>query len=176
MFDWFSKESDDAISQLKQDHDKVKDLFDEFEKAESRPAKLSVARKAIAELRIHAALEEEIFYPAVRKHVESDIMNESDEEHHVIKVLIAELDEMNGKGDHYEAKFNVLAENVVHHIKEEEDDMLPEARRLGIDYDELGQVMLRRRKELKSEGVPATPEQSMVAKSAKPRPKKGKAA
>ncbi len=150
MFDWFTTESDDAISQLKQDHDKVKDLFEKFENAEGGAAKKSIAKKALAELKIHAALEEEIFYPTVRKYIESDIMNEADEEHHVAKVLIAELEKMDGKGDHFEAKFTVLAENVRHHIKEEESEMLPEARRLGIDYDELGRQMLRRREELES--------------------------
>src|SRR6266849_76015 len=104
MFDWFTTESDDAISQLKQDHDKVKDLFDKFESAERGAAKKSLAKKALEELKIHAALEEEIFYPAVRKYIESETMNEADEEHHVAKVLIAELEKMDGKGDHFEAK------------------------------------------------------------------------
>jgi len=150
MFDWFFTESDDAISQLKRDHDKVKDLFNEFESAGSRATKRSIARKALAELKIHSDIEEEIFYPTVRQYIESDIMNEADEEHHIAKVLIAELEEMDGRGDHFDAKFAVLAENVRHHIKEEESEMLPEARRLGIDYDELGQQMLRRREELES--------------------------
>jgi hypothetical protein len=169
MFDWFTTESDDAISQLKQDHDKVKDLFDKFESAERAAAKKSLAKKALEELKIHAALEEDIFYPAVRKYIESEIMNEADEEHHVARVLIAELEKMDGKGDHFEAKFTVLAENVRHHIKEEESEMFPEARRLGIDYDDLGQVMLRRRQELEAKGVPAAPEEKLVAKTTKSR-------
>ena len=190
MFDWFSKDSDDAISQLKQDHDKVKDLFDQFEKAESRIVKKSIAKQALTELKIHSTLEEEIFYPAVRKQVETKIMNEADEEHHVAKVLIAELEEMNGHGDHYDAKFVVLAENVRHHIKEEEGEMLPEARRLEIDFEKLGQEMMRRRKQLKAKGVPAAAEKAMVAgkrrmadspakaahRTAKARPKKRSAA
>src|SRR5882724_7585907 len=139
-----------AISILKKDHGTVKDLFEKFENAESSAEKERIIAKAVNELKIHAVIEEEIFYPTVRKHIESDIMNEADEEHHVAKVLIAELEEMDGKGDHFEAKFTVLAENVRHHIKEEESEMLPEGRRLGIDYDDLGQVMLRRRKELES--------------------------
>src|SRR5437868_6748771 len=153
MFEWLSSDSDDAISQLKEDHDKVKSLFDEFEKANGRAAKRSIARQAIAELKIHAALEEEIFYPAVRAQLETQVMNEADEEHHVAKVLIAELEKMDGRGDHYDAKFVVLAENVRHHIKEEEGEMLPEARRLEIDFEELGQEMLRRRKQLMGKSV-----------------------
>jgi len=110
-----------AIALLKKDHDTVKGLFDKFEKAESRPAKTKIVTQALAELKTHAAIEEEIFYPAVRKPVGNDIMNEADEEHHVAKVLIAELEEMDGHEDHYDAKFTVLAENVRHHIKEEEN-------------------------------------------------------
>src|SRR5690349_11671706 len=104
------------------DHDKVKDLFDQFEKSDSSAGKERIITAAIEELKIHAVIEEEIFYPAVRKHVGKDIMNEADEEHHVARVLIAELDRGRG-GDHREAKFQVLAESVRHHIKEEESEM-----------------------------------------------------
>ncbi len=89
-----------AISILKKDHDTVKDLFEKFEKAESSTEKERIITKAVNELKIHAAIEEEIFYPTVRKHVGSDLMNEADEEHHVAKVLIAELD-LNGGGGSY---------------------------------------------------------------------------
>ena len=109
-----------AISILKKDHDTVKDLFEQFEKAESSTEKERIITKAVNELKIHAAIEEESFYPTVRKHVGSDLMNEADEEHHVAKVLIAELDLNGGGGDHRMAKFTVLAESVRHHIKEEE--------------------------------------------------------
>ena len=71
----------------------------------------------------------------------------------VVKVLIAELEKMDGRGDHYDAKFVVLAENVRHYIKEEEGEMLPEARRLEIDFEKLGQEMLLRRKQLMGKGV-----------------------
>ena len=86
-----------AISILKKDHETVKELFDKFEKAESAAEKERIIAKAVTELKIHAAIEEEIFYPTVRKHVGTDIMNEADEEHHVARVLIAELD-LNGGG------------------------------------------------------------------------------
>jgi hypothetical protein len=162
MFDWFSKDSSDAISQLKQDHDRVKDLFDQFEKEEGKAGKKKIVKQALTELKIHSTLEEEIFYPAVRKELEMKVMNEADEEHHVAKVLIAELEQMDGRGDHYDAKFTVLAENVRHHIKEEEREMLPEARRLEIDFEELGEVMMRRRKELMRKGTPKVAEEAMV--------------
>lgn len=165
MFDLFSKDSKNAIDILKQDHDTVKDLFDEFKKAESRPAKKNIVHRALLELKVHAALEEEIFYPAVRKQIETKIMNEADEEHHVAKVLIAELEDMDGHEDHYDAKFQVLSENVRHHIKEEEGDMLPKAKGLDIDYDALGEKMLRRKEQLMAKGVPRVGEEDMVAAS-----------
>src|SRR5690606_27729554 len=116
-----------AIRILKDDHKKVKDFFTQFESATRRSQKKKIVAQAIAALKIHAALEEDIFYPAVRKAVGKDIMTEADEEHHVAKVLIAELEEMDGSEAHYDAKFKVLAESVRHHIKEEEGKMLPKA-------------------------------------------------
>jgi len=158
MFDWFSKDSDDAVSLLKRDHDTVKELFDEFEKAKQKAAKKKIVAKALTELKVHAAIEEEIFYPAVRAALDHDMMNEADEEHHVAKVLIAELEKMTGKEDHYDAKFTVLAENIRHHIKEEESDMLPKAKRLPIDLDALGARMLERKQDLLTNGIPAVAE------------------
>src|SRR5688572_7900885 len=127
----------DAIELLKEDHKKVKDLFEQFEKADGKAQKKSVADMALRELNLHAAVEEEIFYPAVRPDLEEEIMNEADEEHHVAKVLIAELEGMDGGESHYEAKFLVLAENVKHHIKEEEGEMLPEAKKTDVDFEAL---------------------------------------
>ena len=154
-----------AISILKKDHDTVKDLFEKFEKAESSAEKERIIAKAVNELKIHAVIEEEIFYPTVRKHVGSEIMNEADEEHHVAKVLIAELDQNRGGGDHREAKFTVLAESVRHHIKEEENEMMPKAKDLDIDFEALGQKMLDRKAELKEDGVPKDAEHAMVAQA-----------
>jgi len=84
-------------------------------------------------------------------------MNEADEEHHVATVLITELEEMDGRGDHFDAKFNVLAENVRHHIKEEESEMLPKAQGLDIDFVKLGQRMLHRREQLLATGARKKP-------------------
>jgi hemerythrin superfamily protein len=151
-----------AIAVIMKDHDTVKDLFDKFEKAEGAE-KERIISHAVRELKIHALIEEEIFYPTVRKHVGPDIMNEADEEHHVAKVLIAELDRDGRGDDHRHAKFTVLAESVRHHIKEEEGEMLPKAKSLDIDFERLGQQMLARKKELKADGIPPDAEHSMVA-------------
>ena len=152
-----------AISILIKDHDRVKDLFDRFEKSESAPEKQRIIKEALSELKIHAVIEEEIFYPAVRKYVEKDLMNEADEEHHVARVLIAELDQDARANDHREAKFTVLAESVRHHIKEEEGEMLPKAKSAELDFEVLGREMLDRKKELKKRGVPPDAEHAMIA-------------
>ena len=92
-------------------------------------------------------------------------MSQADEEHHVAKVLIAELDLNRGGVDHREAKFTVLAESVRHHIKEEENEMLPKAKELDIDFEALGQKMLDRKKVLKEDGIPKDAEHFMVAQA-----------
>ena len=154
-----------AIAILMIDHDAVKDLFDRFEKATSTAVKEKIIRQAVTELKIHAVVEEEIFYPAVRKHVGEKLMNEADEEHHVAKVLIAELDREAQPDDHRDAKFTVLAENVHHHIKEEEGEMLPKAKELNIDFEALGQQLLDRKAQLMDNGVPDDAEHRMVGKT-----------
>ena len=154
-----------AISILLKDHDAVKALFDRFEKAKNRSEKEQILQDALVQLKIHATIEEEIFYPAVRAHVGDDLMNEADEEHHVARVLIAELDNGTPADDHRYAKFTVLSENVRHHIKEEEDDVLPKARETKIDFTALGERMLDRKSTLNSKGIPTDAEHAMVAAS-----------
>jgi len=163
MFDFLT--TNPALALLKKDHDTVKGLFEEFEKAEGRPLKKKIVGQALTELKVHAAIEEELFYPAVRKPVGKDIMNEADEEHHVAKVLIAELEEMDGREGHYDAKFTVLAENVRHHIKEEESELFPKVKDSNIDFEALSKAMLQRKQTLLAQGVPAVAEEAMVAGS-----------
>ena len=162
MFDWLLPEKH-AIAILKKDHDNVKGLFDQFEKIKSPITKEKIIDQAVTALKIHAVLEEEIFYPTVRAHVGRKLMNEADEEHHVAKVLIAELDQGSRQDDHRHAKFTVLAESVRHHIREEENEMLPKAKELDIDFEALGRRMLERKKELQKEGIPPDAEHEMVA-------------
>ena len=163
MFDWMLPEKH-AIAILKKDHDTVKELFERFEKTDSSAEKEKIIARAVDELKLHAVIEEEIFYPSVRKHVGKDLMNEADEEHHVARVLIAELD-ANAAPDHRHAKFTVLAESVRHHIKEEETEMLPKAKELDINFEALGQQMLARKKALKKNGIQRDAEHAMLAKA-----------
>lgn len=146
----------DPVSLLKDDHKAVKALFDTFEQAKSDPPKKKAARKALIELKVHAAIEEEIFYPAFDKQLKNeeahDIMLEAEEEHHVVHVLIAELDKMPDDHEHFDAKFTVLAENVRHHIKEEETEMLPKAAKMPAELlGRLGEQMDRRKREMEGQ-------------------------
>ena len=151
-----------AAAMLKEDHERVQELFDQFEASKGRAARRKIVRQALAELKVHAAIEEELFYPAVRKVVGKELMNEADEEHHVAKLLIAELDEMDGSESHFDAKFLVLAENVRHHITEEENEMLPKARSAKLDFEALADKMRRRKQRLHEVGAPAVSEEGMV--------------
>ena len=147
----------DPIELLKQDHQKVKQLFDEFEQTNNRRSQQRIIRQALLELDVHAGIEEEIFYPAYQQAAheseEEDIVLEAEEEHHVVHLLIGELRDMPEVDERTAAKFTVLAENVRHHIDEEEKEMLPAAKRLlGNDrLQELGVEMARRKRELTRE-------------------------
>lgn len=165
MLDFLNFDHDDAINILKDDHNKVKDLFDRFEETDKLSEKKKIAAQCIMELKIHTEIEEKLFYPTVRNAgIELDIMNEADEEHHVAKLLIAELEQMNGSEDHWEAKFMVLAESVRHHIREEEGEMMPQARQSDIDFILLGQDLLQMKQQLKRGGVPQSPEERLISR------------
>jgi hemerythrin-like domain-containing protein len=161
-----SKKSD-AIAMLKEDHDKVKELFDQFEETSGSAAKAKIVDEAVMALKVHAAVEEEFFYPALRQQIEDEegIMDEADEEHHVAKLLIAELENMTGDEGHWEAKFMVLAESVRHHIKEEEGKMFKEAKKTDIDFEALGGQMAQLKEKLMRDGVPEDAEAKMIAKA-----------
>src|SRR4051794_24908359 len=142
----------DAVKLLKDDHKKVKDLFRQFEKARSADRKKKIAEEAMHELTVHAEIEEEIFYPAAKAKADKDgkaLVDEGVEEHHVVKMLIGELQALSEVNEQYEAKFTVLIENVEHHIEEEENEMLPDAKKtLGKEIDALGDQMDARKSEL----------------------------
>src|SRR5207237_4833742 len=126
----------DAIEMLREDHRKVKDLFEEFEKAEEDDEKGRIVHTALTALEIHATVEEEIFYPAVREQIDDDDqMDEPLEDNHAARLLIGELQEMKPGDEHFDAKFKVLAESVKHHIEEEETEMLPKAEDADLDQE-----------------------------------------
>ena len=134
---------------LREDHKKVKGLFEEFEQADDAKAKHRIVETALMELEVHAKLEEELIYPAIRTEIDDDeLMDEALEEHHVVHGLIGELKKMKPSDDRYDAKFTVLAENVKHHIKEEESDMFPKAEDCEIDWEALCSQVVKRKEQL----------------------------
>jgi hypothetical protein len=137
-----------AVEMIRQDHRRVQQLFEEFERAGDNRSKQRIAGNAMAELQVHAALEEELFYPAVREEIdEEEKVDEAEEEHHVAKLLISELEKMKPSDERFDAKFKVLAESVKHHIEEEESEVIPEVEG-ELDVEELGEKMAQRREKL----------------------------
>jgi hemerythrin superfamily protein len=130
----------DAITLLKDDHKTVEALFKRFEKAGDAAfkEKRQVVDRIIEELSVHAAVEEQLFYPVTRQTVPSteDIALESLEEHHIVKWTLSELDTMDPTDERFDAKVTVLIENVRHHVEEEETEYFPKVR------DELGRNAL----------------------------------
>lgn len=145
----------DAIAMLTADHKKVKQLFSKFDKlkgAGTDDEKSEVVATICNELKIHATVEEEIFYPAVRKAIDdADLMDEALVEHAGAKDLIEQLEGMDPEDDLYDAKVTVLGEQIDHHVKEEEGDMFPKAKKAKVDSDALGAKMLKRKLELMDE-------------------------
>ena len=143
----------DALAQLKADHDKVKRLFLEFESLkgddDDDERKSELVDEICYELTIHAMLEEEIFYPAVRAAIDDDeMMDEADIEHAGARELISQLEVMYPGDDHFDATVTVLGEEVAHHIDKEENDMFEALRGAGIDLDELGEQLAARKEAL----------------------------
>lgn len=140
--------SNPVLTMLKADHKKVKALFAEYHEATQRKQQV-IAQTTIQELEIHAELEEELIYPAIREGIEDDeLMNEATEEHHLVHVLIAELKELEPSDATFKAKFTVLGELVKHHVKEEEGEMFPEAQKAKIDWEALKAEVMERKEHL----------------------------
>jgi hemerythrin superfamily protein len=133
----------DAITLLKNDHKTVEKLFKTFEKAGDRApqTKAKTVHQIIEELSVHAAIEEQIFYPAIRKEVpdtEGQVL-ESLEEHHIVKWVLSELDGMTPADERFDAKVTVLIENVRHHVEEEEKELFPTVRQ-AMGRKKLGEI------------------------------------
>ena len=143
----------DAVAMLKADHAEVHAWFGQYEALGERAnkSKFKLVAQICQALTIHARLEEEIFYPAVRaagKASADDMVDEAVVEHASAKDLIAQLEAMDPEDDLYDAKVKVLGELVDHHVEEEEDEMFPQARKLKLDMVALGEEMAMRREEL----------------------------
>ena len=121
----------DAITLLKHDHDKVKKLLTELESTTERGVKTRSELFATikGELTVHELIEEEIFYPELKAHPKAkDILLEGFEEHHVVDLLMGELESLDVSDEAWGAKAIVMKENIEHHIEEEEGEMFKIAR------------------------------------------------
>lgn len=152
----------DAITLLRDDHRKVEDLFEQFEKATGDGRKQKLALEICKELTIHTIIEEEIFYPAIEGKVEEDLLKESFVEHDAAKVLIAEIEAGGPSDEYYDAKVKVLKEEIEHHVEEEEkpkEGLFAQTREADVDLKELGERIQMRKQALEEEiaagGLPA---------------------
>jgi len=158
--------SQDAIALLKEDHRTVEKLFKDFESAKGDGRKEKLARQICLELTVHTKIEEEIFYPACEGKIEEDMLKEAKVEHDSAKLLMAEIEGGNGQSDDFfDAKVQVLSEQIEHHVEEEEGELFKEVRNADIDLKALGQQMAERKQELlkeyKADGVPEPELQTM---------------
>ena len=142
----FEQQPVNVLDLLKEDHQEVKRLFEEFENAEGR-ARQGIVEEALKALEIHTKIEEDLVYPAIREVAEEEEgeekVDEANEEHHVVTLLSKELRKMRASESGYQAKFTVLSELVKHHIEEEEGEMFPQAEQTDIDWEELGQEAMK---------------------------------
>lgn len=153
----------DACDLLDADHKAVKKMFSDFEelteaKGNTKEKKRALAEMICNELMVHTQIEEEIFYPAIRKAVKDDLMmNEADVEHAGAKDLIAQIQDMNVSDPLFDAKVTVLGEYIDHHVKEERTEMFPKARATKVDLVKLRDALQMRKEELMAEleGMPA---------------------
>jgi len=150
----------DAITLLKTDHDKVKKLLNELETTTERGVKTRSELFATikGELTVHEAIEEEIFYPELKAHPKAkDVVLEGFQEHHVVDLLMGELESLDVSDEAWGAKAIVMKENIEHHIEEEEGEMFKVARRVfdADELEDLGKRMAARKESAQRElGVP----------------------
>ena len=143
----------DATHILASDHLTVESLFEDYEEANGTDRKRAIAEEICRELKIHAMIEEEIFYPALKGKIDEDLLKEAYVEHDGAKVLINEIADGGPDEAFFDAKVTVLKEQIEHHVKEEEkqhDNMFQQARAADVDLEALGQKMLARKKELRA--------------------------
>jgi hemerythrin superfamily protein len=141
----------DAITLLTEDHEHVKSLFEQYDELGDRAhvSKQKLALQICEELTKHATAEEEIFYPAVRAAIkDEDMMDEALVEHASAKDLIAQIISMDSADELYDAKVKVLGELIDHHVKEEEGEMFPQARKAKLDLMALGEAIAARKQEV----------------------------
>jgi len=142
----------DALALLTADHNEARAIFKKFDELGERSyaSKKKLATEVCNALTVHATIEEEIFYPALRTQGKElqDLLDEAEVEHAGAKDLIAQIEAMDPEDDLYDAKVKVLGEQIDHHATEEEDEMFPKARKTKLDLVAIGEQLQARKEEL----------------------------
>jgi hypothetical protein len=148
-----------AVKLLKQDHREVEGWFDEYERLEDEGDKRALFNQIALALKVHTALEEEIFYAEERGEVEDDMLDEAYVEHDSAKKMIADIEAMKPSDEFYDAKVKVLGEYIKHHVKEEEQPggIFDQAKKGVEDLDAMGERLAARKDELMAELGSAKP-------------------
>ena len=146
----------DAVSLLSSDHAEVKQMFEEYRQLVQDSAgddrRGELAGQICSALTVHAEIEEDIFYPALRESLEDDLaLDQAEVEHDIARGLIEQIESMEPDDALFDARVLVLAEYVEHHVQEEENEIFPQAEKSGIDLDELGAELAERKHELMAE-------------------------
>lgn len=142
-----------ALDLLKKDHDKVKELFSEYDmlSGDGGARRNEIAQTVLRELEVHSRVEEDIFYPALRARTGKegkDLVKHSMSEHHEIDDLVAELRETDPSDPDFDERFQELMEDVEAHIAEEENEMFPKAQILGKELEKIGMQIQEERETL----------------------------
>ncbi len=139
----------DATALLRADHKSVSALFAEYEKARAKTKKKQLVTQICTALTVHAQIEEEIFYPAVKKALkDTELIPEATVEHATLKDLIAQVEGVEPDGEMFDARIKVMSEYVKHHVKEEQNEIFPKAKATKLDLMELGAQLAARKEEL----------------------------
>lgn len=147
-----TKKAQDATKLLRADHKLVNDLFEEYENTRSAKKKKELVAQICNELTVHALIEEEIFYPAVKKALkDKELIPEANVEHQTLKDLIAQVEGKEPDGEMFDARIKVMSEYVKHHVKEEQNEIFPKAKASKLDMKELGAQLMQRKEELMAE-------------------------
>ena len=143
------------VQMILDDHERVRQLFQQFQQADDEQQKQQIADQVLTELTVHANLEEEIFYPAMRQKAsgseDQQMVQEAYQEHSEAKTLIQQLQGMQASDPQFTTLFQQLQQDIEHHVQEEETEMLPKAEQeLSDQMDRLGQEMAARKQQLMS--------------------------
>ena len=139
----------DAIALLRADHKKVSELYAQYESTRSPAKKKALVATICLELSVHARVEEEIFYPAVKAALkDKEMIPEAQVEHASLKELIAQVKDKEPDGEMFDAKIKVMSEYTKHHVKEEQNEIFPAAKKTRLDMQDLGAQIAARKEEL----------------------------